>query len=144
MLSEVCLWSAVALFLLLAIVDAGYLYRGRHRGLYVEQREWLPQPDPYFTREASITLPKGFDPQTAVITLTPPGGLESFPLIGLPTYTQISEDSNGRAGEWGDSAFDIADSADLCVTASLWLPGDPEEWFDIGLMDENGIITSRD
>lgn len=123
MLSDVCLWSAVALFLVLAVVDAGYLYRGRHRGLYVEQREWRPQPDPYFMWEASITLPGEFDPhQTAVLTLTPPGGLASFPLLIEPPPTP--EEPNGRAGEWGDSAFDLADSAGLCVTASRWLPGD--------------------
>ena len=126
---DVCVWAAISVMIPLAIADAGYFYRGRHRGEYVEKPEWRQQTKPWLIWEGHIRIPDAPDVSpVAVFTPEPPEGL--FP-VPYPTGTILDglisfepREDNGRVGEWGDSAFDLADSAGLCITAKTWIPGD--------------------
>ncbi|BCP41483.1 hypothetical protein MINTMi27_15760 [Mycobacterium intracellulare] len=111
-------WACTAAFVALAVWDAGYLHKGRHRGKYVEKPEWLPQPEEFFLWGGHVKIVDFIDaPSMAQVTITP----------------IVNEGDHGR---FGDLDIDRADAPPLCPFLPDGCLGDiGEEWVEIGTLD---------
>lgn len=90
-----CALGIVAgLMLVLAVWDAGYFYRGRHRGVYVEKPRWAWSPAYSVVLNGLITPNEGRE-----VAALPPGAF----------WVPIWEDDHGAVGRCGDSCFDRTD-----------------------------------
>lgn len=142
------LYFGLVLYAVVLLYIVGYFYKGQHRGEYVEKPEWKPSPWKQldngiliWNRPVTLKIGNAVPTGVATLSLTPDDGALTIPaLIGparVPGEEEIREYINHelcstpiftglKYGRFGDSDFDMADSAPLCVTAKTWLPGDPE------------------
>ncbi|WP_133259188.1 hypothetical protein [Mycobacterium colombiense] len=125
--------ALVALFFfVLAAWVAGYFYKGRHRGEYVEKPEWRQRwqfvnvdPEPWHVTIFGNVLireckPVEIKPDTTHLDITVLGG------------------GGGSYGRFGDSDIDLADTAPLWPFLEAGSLGDleAEGWVDIGVCKE--------
>lgn len=128
------LWLAflAVIMVFFALLDAGYFYRGQHRGVYPYKLPWPRGLGKLHDKPCED--PSHDSVGTAYITITPSTlggqwGAWSIPALQPGCILNKREveamGGHGRIGEWGDSIIDRADTEPLCVTAKTWLVGDP-------------------
>lgn len=127
-----------------AFLEGGYFHKGQHRGEYVEKPEWRAPVETEWASPPWTQLSNGtllWDDNITISNVVPRGSLTIPALLGppgppdVPGEEEIREYINHelcstpiftglKYGGFGDSDFDRADSAPLCITAKTWFPGD--------------------